>query len=284
MIKTNLGKSIQFYLGRSMLFHVAILALSFIGGKVAYESTKLIRQRNMELVQASVRVDMVAMPKYTLNELKNTSSGVEEAKPQEPTPVETKVEELSKEEAKVEEKVAPKEEVNVEKETAPVFEKAETKKAKRKDFLSKLKQIGNKKVKSAGIQKEDKGLLGAKTTQLKQLVLAGNKLSKGVQIFGDNRAGDMTAFQAYAAKIPEYVRPKWKLPSFLIDKKLKCRVRVWIALSGEVFRTEVYETSGDKEFDQRAIEAIQAASPLPRQTQEFAQRGIDGDIVLGFPL
>jgi colicin import membrane protein len=277
MIKAESGLS--FYLRRSGYIHIGLVALTLIGGKIVFEQQAKLREKNMELVQASVRVDMVAMPKYTLNELKNLSSGVEEAKKEESTP--EPVKEVVKEEPKPEPKVEPKAEEKVV-DATPSFEEAN--KLKRQSFLSKLKVIGNKKIKSEGTQKAEKGLYGEKATDLKNLVMAGNRLNKGTAMYGDSNAGDLTAFQVYAGRLPDLVRPHWRLPSFLMDKKLKCRIRVWIAPNGEVTRTEIYQSSGDNEYNQRAIEAIKSASPFPRLSEEFGKRGQNGDIVLGFPL
>lgn len=278
----NSDRPFPFYLRRSTYIHAALLLATLIGGKVAIEANKKIREKNMELIQASVRVDMVAMPTHTINELKNLSSGVEEPKPQAAEPAlieEKKVEEKIEETptSKVEEKVVEKEEP-----ARPVFEEKNSK--KRSNFLSKLKEIGHKEIKTPGTQKAEKGLAGQKRTELKQLVLAGNKLSKGVQIFGEGPGRDMNAFHAYAAKLPDIVRPHWKLPSFLMEKNYKCRIRVWLSPAGEVTRAEVYSSSGEKEYDQRAVEAIKSAAPFPKMGAEIGSRGIQGDILLGFPL
>ncbi|MDD4973430.1 MAG: TonB family protein [Bacteriovorax sp.] len=275
------GKTFPFYLRRSTYIHIALFSLTLIGGKIVFEQQEKLREKNMELVQASVRVDMVAMPKYTLNELKNLSSGVEEAKKEQSTPEPVKLE--PKVEPKIEPKVEPKPGPKEEKaDTSPTFEEAN--KLKRQSFKSLLKQIGNKKITSSGNQKADKGLYGEKSTDLKNLVVAGNKLSKGVQMYGGGNSGDMTAYQVYVARLPDLVRPHFKLPSFLKEKKLNCRVRVWVASDGEVTRTEVYQSSGDSEYDQRAVEAVRASSPFPRLSEEFVKRGLNGDIALGFPL
>lgn len=277
--RTFIGERLAFFLRRSSYVHLALFSLALFGGKVISDQQDKLREKNMELITSSVRVDMVAMPTYTLNELKNLSSGTEEAKKEEPTPVV---------EAKKEEEVLPvKEEPIVEekapeKETTPSFE--EENKKKRQNFLSKLKQIGKKKINSEGTQNTDKGLSGDKNTDLKQLVLSGNKLSKGTQLYGSGNSEDMTAFQAYATRLPDLVRPHWRLPSFLLEKKLKCRVRVWLAPNGEVARAEIYQSSGDSEYDQRAIEAVKATSPFPRLAEEYVKRGQSGDILLGFPL
>lgn len=274
-------KPLAFYLRRSTYVHVALVALTLSGSKIAFEISRAEREKNLELIQASVRVDMVAMPTHTLNELKNMSSGVEEAKKEEPT---QSPEPEVKEASKVEEKVEPKEpEPKVaEKDPVPALEEAS--KAKRMDFLSKLKKIGSKKVESEGNQKAEKGLYGEKSTNLKNLVLSGNKLNNGVAMYGDGGATNMTAYQTYAVRVTTMVKPHWKLPSYLLEKNLKCRVRVWLALNGEVTRAAIYQSSGDQEFDQRAIEAIQSAAPFPTVAEDIGKKVLNGDIVLGFPL
>lgn len=270
------GKKFPFYVRRSTYVHLTLFLLTIVGGKIVIQQQEKIRNANIELIQASVRVDMVAMPKYTLNELKNLSSGVEEAKKEEPIPAK------EVEAEKPAEKIAEKSEAKVEADTGPTFEEAN--KLKRQDFLSKLKEIGSKKIKSDGNQRADKGLYGEKATDLKQLVLAGNRLNKGTAMFGEGTAGDMTAFQAYKSRLPDMIRPHWRLPSFLADKKLKARVRVWLASNGEVTRAEVYQSSGDSEYDQRAVDAVKSASPFPELASEFEKAAKSGNILLGFPL
>lgn len=270
----------NFFLRRSTYIHAALVASTLIGGKVAFDLNRAEREKNLELIQASVRVDMVAMPTHTLNELKNLSSGVEEAKKEEKAP------EVEKPVAKEEPKPEPKEEPKVAEEkpdSGPTFEEAKAAQ-KRKDFLSKLKTIGNKKVESEGTQKAEKGLYGDKDTALKNLVLSGNKLSTGTAMYGEGSAQEMTAFQAYASRLPDLVRPHWKLPSYLMDKNLKARIRVWLNMSGEVTRAMVYQSSGDNDFDQRAVEAVKSAAPFPALKEEFGRRAVNGDILLGFPL
>ena len=277
--RTFMGKTFPFYLRRSTYIHLALFSSTLIGGKIIYQQQEKMREKNMELIQSSVRVDMVAMPKYTLKELKNLSSGVEEVKKEDATPSPEVIKPIVKEEPKPEPKV---EAIEDKKDLSPSFEEAN--KIKHQNFLSKLKQIGNKKIKSDGNQKAEKGLYGEKATALKNLVMAGNKLSKGTAMYGEGSTADLTAFQVYAARLPDLVRPHWRLPSFLMDKNLKCRIRVWIALNGEVIRAEVYQSSGDGEYDQRAVEAVKASSPFPKLSEEFGKRGQNGDIALGFPL
>ena len=268
----------NFFLRRSGYVHILLVLTTLVGGKVAFNFQQAEREKNLELIQASVRVDMVAMPTHTINELKNLSSGVEEAKKEEKT-------EVVKEEPKEEVKEEPKE-VNKAAEKAAAdevaFEEAQAK--KRKDFLSKLKTIGNKKVESEGKQQAEKGLYGEKDSALKNLVLSGNKLKSGTQMTGEGNAGELTAFQAYTIRLPDIVRPQWRLPSFLADKNLKCRIRIWLNPNGEVTRLAVHQSSGEPEYDQRAMDAIRAAAPFPQFNDSFGRRIQNGDVILGFPL
>jgi colicin import membrane protein len=268
----------SFFLRRSTYVHVLLVMTTLIGGKIAYTINQSAREKNLQLIQASVRVDMVAMPTHTINELKNLSSGVEEAKKEEKSP------ELVKEEPKAEPKTETKAEKAAERAEANevAFEEAQAK--KRKEFLSKLKTIGNKKVESEGTQKAEKGLYGEKDSALKNLVLSGNKLKSGTAMTGEGNTAELTAFQAYASRLPDLVRPHWKLPSFLMDKNLKCRIRVWLNMNGEVARAVVYQSSGDSEYDQRAVDAVKSAAPFPTLKEEFGKRAQNGDILLGFPL
>jgi len=300
MNNSNAVKAIEkrfpFYVRRSFYIHAALVACTLIGGKVAYEIAERQREANLELIQASVRVDMVAMPKYTIAELKNISRGTQEAAPEEEkAPEEVKAEEKTEEVAKNEEP-APEAKAEVAEANTPdpveAFEKEAAE--KKQNFLAKLQKLSKQKVpdsksgESKSKTKKDKkgetGYNGVDSTALKNLVLSGNKLSQGTALTGDGSSGNMTAFQVYASQIPDMVRPHWTLPQYLLDKNLQCRVRVWLDDMGDVVRAEIYKSSGDQDYDQRAIRAVKSASPFPPLSKDLGQRAQNGDILLGFPL
>lgn len=287
------SKPFQFYLRNSFLVHFSIVALSLITGKVALNLSENLKEKNLELVQASVRVDMVAMPKHTLKELQNLSSGTEEAKKEEgPTPEEIAADKAAKEAeekalADAEAKAQEAEELALlEAKKEKELKEAKLQEKKKQDFKEMLKKLSTKKIDSndKNVAKTEKGLYGKESSALKELVLAGNKVSQGVSIYGSGNAENMTAFQVYIAKLPEYVRPHWRLPSFLLQKGLKCRVRVWLNLDGTLKRAEIYQSSGDNEYDHRAIQAVERAAPFPKLSEEYGARAQNGDILLGFPL
>jgi TolA protein len=255
-----------FYLRRSFYIHCALVLLTLVGGKIVISEQLKLRNENLKLIRASVKVDMVAMPTQTLEELKAMTP--ENQATLEPAKVESKAE--VKEEVKEVAKAAPKNDVQ---------EIAKAEADKRQDFLAKLKKLSGKKITKAKPQGPS-----AEDQQLKKLVLAGNKLSKGTETYGDSNNGVQTAFQTYVARLPQRVKPYWRLPSFLLEKKLNCRVRVWIAMSGQVTRSEIYKSSGDSEYDQKALDAVKSASPFPALSEEFGKRALNGEILLGFPL
>ena len=222
----------------------------------------------MKLIESSVRVDVVAMPKLTLKELKALppiSRGLEDA------PVKKEV---------IKKDIINKDDVVLEK------------KVKKANFLDLMKNLSNKEVKKSKkkIQKKkvkrgNKNGLNIDTNTLKNLVAEGNKVSKGVALSGTGSANaDMTEFNLYMAALPAHVRLHWRLPGYLMDKGLKCRIRIFLNESGKLLKAEVYETSGEEEFDERALKAVQSSSPFPRVPSLNTKNALNGEIVLGFPL
>ncbi len=257
-----------FYLRRSFYIHCLLAILTLVGGKIILNQQRILQDQNIELVKASVRVDMVAMPEHTLQEIK----AMTEDKPVTPEPVAEKV---------VEAPAEVKTEVSAEKKNEEKVDIANEKieVEKRQSFLDKLKNLSKQK-----IAKTKSTSTNQNKQELKQLVLAGNKLSKGTEAYGDSQSGDQTAFQIYISQLPQKVKPNWHLPSFLLDKKLNCRVRIWISMNGHLSRAEIYQSSGDNEYDQKALEAVRSSSPFPELTSEFGKRALNGEILLGFPL
>lgn len=275
-IEHIIDRSLAFYTRRSFYVHLTLVCSLLLLTK-AYDvvQTKILN-RNLKLIEASVRVDVVAMPKYTLKELQNLSEGVENGNDNK------NAENLKQVEAK-EEKVAekPTEEVKEQSTDESLTFNKEGKQTERKSFLNMLQKVSKEKVEG---QKNKQGLYGKEQGGLKELILQGNKLSRGTLMYGDSNGKEMTEFQVYLGRLPQIIRPHWKLPSFLLDKKLRCRVRIWLAPSGELIRAEIYQTSGDDEYDQRAVEAVRIASPYPQISKEYAQMAQNGEILLGFPL
>lgn len=203
-------------------------------------------------VLPAIRVDVVGMPKMTLQELKKMSSGesgggaeTEEDKTNESINFKKKGKNLSD------------------------LLKSEA----QKDISLKPDEATAKGKKGKGKFKGD----------LSKLLYEGNRISKGMAIIGDTRAMVMGSFGQYVSSIPDFVRPNWKLPASLLNMNLNCRIRIYLTAAGKLEKAEIYESSGNQEYDKRAIQAVMN-SVFPKPDKEIAEKVTSGDILLGFPL
>jgi TonB family protein len=265
-VNSVLQKPFSFYTKRSFAIHVTLIVLVVIVSYFQWSQGEKQRRLNVKLVQSSVRVDVVAMPKKTFQELKALQemgqTGSVEAEPVKAEPVK--------------------------KEAAPESGNEFIKEKKKVSFQDMLKQYSNDKVEkskpSKKAKKGKKGLDKNTLAKLDGLIKRGNKVSQGQALVGSGSAESLTELQGYAAKLPALVKPYWKLPSYLADQNLQCRIRVYINGRGEVLRSNVFEKSSDPEYDERALSAVKAAAPFPPPPASIVSRTLRGDILLGFPL
>ena len=59
--------------------------------------------------------------------------------------------------------------------------------------------------------------------------------------------------------------------------------RIYLNSNGKLEKAEIFESSGNQEYDRRAIQAVMT-STFPKPEKEIAQKVVAGDILLGFPL
>ncbi|MCY4524093.1 MAG: cell envelope integrity protein TolA [Halobacteriovoraceae bacterium] len=237
------------YVAVSILFH-SILILSFY---LFIKITGLLFSGKFPEIniKSSVRVDVVAMPDLSLQELKSVGFSNKGWK-----------EKFAKE---VDDPAVKK-----------IFKKAKN------NFQSMLKGISSQKVKSKISKKSTKKKMDNK--KLKKLVLKGNQLSKSNRITGEG-IGDLSGkFDLYISNLPEKIKPYWKLPSHLMGQELQCRIRIFLAPNGRLLKVELLKGSGNKEYDDRALASIKTAAPFDNVPEEIRKRVLRGDIVLGFPL
>ncbi|MCM2350091.1 MAG: cell envelope integrity protein TolA [Bacteriovoracaceae bacterium] len=244
--------------------HVILLFLAFAGGELI---SKAFRNNDVEVIRSSVRVDVVGMPKFTIQELKKM-----QAEPIAPTP-EPQIAKGKAEETKTEtEDIIKKDDLVIQEEG----------KKKKASFLNLLNDYSNKKV-TAKVEKKGTST-GVGKKNLDSLIIEGNRLSKGSALVGDYTDEQNSEFSAYVQNIPGVIRPFWKLPSYLLEKDLRCRIRIFLSASGELLKLEIFESSGQSEFDARAEKAVRDASPFPKPSTEVGGRLTNSGIILGFPL
>lgn len=251
-------RSLRFYSFQSLLLHASFFAIALFIAKLTWDSLEQRRAENIQLVQSSVRVDVVAMPELTVKELK-TFEQQEEVEVV-PAPVEK----------------APEPEA---KPDQPEF----IEEKKKQDFASMLKNLSQKKVEEKPTKKVEKKQNVFDRAKIQKLVAAGNKISGGSALIGGSGEAAQGEYAQYLGAMPEAVKPYWKLPSYLASQELQARVRVFLRADGSLIKAELYESSGVTEYDQRAMEAVRRAkfAPMPKG---YSNRGVAGEIVLGFPL
>lgn len=247
----------------AIVVHVAIFLSFFV---VSYLfNLKIFSPKKIKIIESSVRVDVVAMPKFTVQELKKMKVA-SQAKAEE-VEVNTKNESVKNSDSK------------------DSFKKVSKKKVDLKNLLKNLslkKTVTKKKVKKIRKNNKLKDMV-AQNSQLKSLVLEGNKVSKGTSYVG-NAAKEKVEFHAYIGSLPSAIRPNWKLPSYLIEQNLQCRLRIFIGARGEILKIEIYETSGVEEYDNKAIQAVKQSAPLPPPGSDILGKLASGEVILGFPL
>jgi outer membrane biosynthesis protein TonB len=262
--ETHIDENFYRFFTKALSIHVGIVILAIVFQKILGFDLFKVKpsEKKLNIIQSAVRVDVVAMPKFTVQELKKMQVA--------PAPSETIKEE------------APKAIVQEPKPNEVTFKEKSKKKINLKNLLSNL----GKKPKAHGKRKKSKKVqdFSAHRKQLRNLILEGNKVSKGSNVVGDSLNQDNGEFSTYVSTLPNFVRPFWKLPTYLIDRDLKCRIRIFIAANGKILRSEIFESSGIEEFDKKAIAALSMVKSLPIPKSSILPRVAAGEVVLGFPL
>lgn len=241
------------------------MLLAFYSGK--FISGHFSRNNDIEVIRSAVRVDVVGMPKFTIQELKKMEASPVIEKPElevKGSAVETKTET---------EDVIKKDDLVIQ----------EVGKQKKASFLNMLNDYSSKKV-TAKPTKKGSQTGTATNKNLESLIIEGNRLSKGSALVGDYTDEQNSEFSAYVQNIPGVIRPYWKLPSYLLEQDLRCRIRIFLSDSGALLKLEIMESSGQSEFDARAEKAVREAAPFPKPNAEVGGRLANSGIILGFPL
>jgi len=261
------GQRVMPYHLVSFGIHVSLFAVIFIfaGMEFFSESSEKTISKKMRVIGKAIKVDVIEMPRLTIQELKRMA----------PAPGDIQ--------KTIKKKAAPK---GGDENT--VFKKE----VKKKSFADMLKGLSKRNVTKKKVAKKrrakpvatNSGAGGFKGKNLKKILAMGNKLSEGNSYTGGSGTNSGDLFDTYAMKISEAVRGKWKLPGYLLGKDLSCRVQVYISSRGKLLKFKILESSGNKDYDQRAIAALKRVGSYPIPQKEIAARVAAGDIALAFPL
>lgn len=257
----------------SVVFHALLITAGIVMSYDTYQQKKekllLIKKKN-RIVESAVRVDVVSMPKLTVKELKEIKR-VAPAEEVKPVKVEAKVEKAS---AKQEEAASAD------------FQNLLKTLSQEKIDLKKVKKKQKEKAQVKAKSKEEIAREKQRRDELKKLVLEGNKISQGNQVFSDKTTTKKQKqnLEIYAQNMTTLIQPYWSLPNHLLNKDLSCQIRVYISENGDLLKTVIYKKSGNNEFDQRAVLAVERAAPFGIPPREVRSSLVNGEILLGFPL
>lgn len=107
----------------------------------------------------------------------------------------------------------------------------------------------------------------------------GNVVTSGNALTGIARM----EHQSYLGTIKNSVKSQWNLPGWMANANLSARVRLYLDSNGNVVKKMISKSSGNEEYDTRALGAVEAASPLPAPpsslTGVLAVDGIEIELV-----
>jgi colicin import membrane protein len=201
-------------------------------------------------IRNAIRVDMVGLPDKVV-ELPKPQDKPAPAPPAAPVPA-------KKAESKKTE--APKVDLKKKKKELAKSEKQAMEKLKAMDAIEKMKK------------ELSRSKTGAKPVK-------GNQLAKGNSLTGLERI----EYDRYFDQLKSKVLEAWNLPQWLANQDLHASVRVLIDERGYIVKKTVERSSGNEVFDSKAMEAVEASSPLPEPPQRL--RGIlsTSGIIFSFP-
>lgn len=241
---------------KSLFLHLLVFVLLFILSKFKFFEIVLKEPRK---IQTAVRVDILDLPKNTLEELKKLDIL--------PPPI-------NNQEVKPSDKNGAND----------LIQKVENDKDVFDEVIKKSeKNIANKTIDELKV-KNEKRLQDIRRDEIRKILLSGNKIKEGSRLQGEDLQEKLSAFDQYIVSATEKVKSYWKLPSYLLGENLKCRIQLFINAKGEIVLLKIMESSGNTEYDSWAERAAKDAAPFPTPDSEIRADLLRGNFVLGFPL
>lgn len=244
----------------SLVLHVAIFVIFTV--KAVFFAPAVIDY------SAAVRVDIVGLPDKVKEEQlppKQEEAPKPVAKPQ-PVP-----------------KTPPKE-VKVEKPVKTVKKDPEAvnltkEKDKQKEALEKLKAMAAIDELKKETEKENKKMAGVADTKSTATKIKGNVLSPGTALQGL----DKLQHDAYLSTLDQQIKHNWFLPEWLANKPLRAQVRLRIDEKGQILSREIVLSSGNPNYDEQALAAIDKSAPFAPPPEKFVSILAVNGLVIGFP-
>lgn len=231
---------------------------------------------DLDLIENAVQVDMVALPdKIDPHPLAGLPPDTPAANPQPeaPKPEEKKQDLPAKETPKplVKDLKAPE----VKKDLEAV--KLEKDKSTQKQALAKLKQMDAFEKLEKQLETEKKHQAA---TAAAQAAVKGNILSPGTELKGINQ---LQADQ-YRGAVQRHMKSHWEIPHYIRKNNLVTEVLVKFDSNGLILSKEILNSSGNADYDEAVMAAIEKSSPVPAPPGKFtAIASIEGFIFVFKP-
>jgi colicin import membrane protein len=258
----------QFNRGIGVSFAIHAVLISFFTLKAVFFTPEAI-----DFTQA-IRVDMVGLPdKVEPKDLTSETSAKPALPPkEEPKPVVEKPAEKKAETKPELPKHQPKKDDAVNLEKNKVSQQSAIEKLKAMAALEKIK---------AEVAEDKKKTTPPATGQDKtgEAKVKGNMVSPGTSLTGLNKL----QHDNYGAELNRHIKKNWTLPEWLTNRNLKAQMVVYIDSHGNILERKLVKSSGNPEYDEAVIKAVDDSAPFPAPPEKFqAYLSVNG-ILIGFP-
>jgi colicin import membrane protein len=252
---------------RSLILHAIVILLFFVVPKIqtmfGLESESAARLRALEATRTAIRVDVVDLPRLKVTDLQNVDLSQEVNKELSKVQEEASAPEVSS--TAMIDKTKKEETTVVSKESKKVDRVKELQDRlradqKRRDAIAKLQGKG---------QDDKKG----------RPEMAGNIVSEGYAATGSVA----TAADAYNGKAKSHLQRNWRVPGWISAGSLKARIVVKIAPNGRVLFKQFSKKSGNAEFDDSVLKAVESADPFPATPEFLKMSYMEEGVEFGFP-
>lgn len=227
----------------SIVLHLFVLA-AFAIRAVFLPSEPLI-------FEDAIRVDIVGLP----DKIKQDPLTGPAAKPQTapaPAPEPAKAAEPTVVTKPAPQLKAPKVSLDKSKPSLDKAKRAQDAAMKRLDAIERLQKMASVQPSSANTNSNTQSV--STSSQIK-----GNEVSQGNSLSGMQRL----EHEAYIGKIHSSIMRNWNVPRWLAKANLVAKFQIYIDSQGYVVKKVVVLSSNNEIFDESAVSAIEASSPLP---------------------
>ena len=203
-------------------------------------------------LRQAIRVDVVGLPEK--------DQALPDEKPTPAPPPSVSQKEASKPEP-VKQKVAEAPKVDLTKKSAKDTAKVQ------KSALNQIKAM-------AALDKIQNEVSSGKAKPVKGNILAAGNALTGLEKID---------FDRYFMEIETRIRQNWSLPQWLVEAQLRAQVLVLIDENGMIKKKQIVTSSGNPEFDERMMEAIDKSAPFPPPPSRLRDVLEMKGIVFNFP-